>query len=66
MVVHIDVLVPLDCTVMEGGHAICGSTVTRNMSRNLAHSLLKMTEWMDGVPKGKACPEASKTIWSQS
>ena len=29
---------------MEGGHAICGSTVTRNMSRNLADSLLKMTE----------------------
>ena len=31
-------------TVMEGGHAICGSTATRNMSRNLADSLLKITE----------------------
>ena len=31
-------------TVMEGGHANCGSTATRNMSRNLADSLLKITE----------------------
>ena len=29
---------------MEGRHAICGSTVARNMSRNLADSLSKMNE----------------------
>ena len=31
-------------TVMEGGHAICVPAATRNMSRNLSDSLLKIAE----------------------